>query len=423
MSFDTGLAGLSASSKSLDVIGNNIANANTVGMKSSRTEFADLVAASLGSGGSATGAGIGVTIAAIAQQFTQGDITTTGNNLDVAINGGGFFRVTKTDGTTAYTRDGEFKLDKNGFLVTNTGANVMGYPTDLKGTPTSTTAIKMSVPTGAPIPAKETTAITIGMNLDARAVIASSATPPTPVSTYGTSLTAYDSQGVPVPVNLYFSKIDPAVGPSTGTGATTTTPATDQWEVFTSATGGAANSVGIMAFDATGALVPSATTFGSLTLTPASSSSIVTPFTATVDVSGITQYGTAFNVSNLTQDGYTAGDLTGVTIGQDGVITTNYSNGQTQAKGQIALASFRNMQGLAPTGAGEYVETFASGQPVQGAPNSGQFGALRSGAVEASNVDLTAQLVDMMTAQRNYQANAQTIKTQDQIMSTLVNLR
>ena len=428
MSFQTGLSGLNASSKSLDVIGNNIANANTVGMKSSRAEFADLVASSLGTGGGGKTAGIGVATATIAQQFTQGNINITGNSLDVAINGGGFFQVTKTDGSAAYTRDGQFKLDKDGNIITNTGANLMGFPTDLKGVPTSITPQKMTVPTNAPIPASATTLMTAEFNLDARTKIASSVVPPTPIGTYGTSLNAYDSQGVALPVSLYFSKLDPATS-----GLTTTVP-TDQWAVYDNTVAVAPAvlaPIGFLAFDSTGKLSQTfnsskaaTATLGQLpvTLTP-KPPSIVPAFIPTLDLSKTTQFGVAFNVSNLTQNGYTAGELTGLSIEPSGVITTRYSNGQTQSRGKIALADFRNVQGLSPVGAGEYQETFASGQPVQGSPATGKFGELRAGALEESNVDLTAELVNMMTAQRAYQANAQTIKTQDQVLSTLVNLR
>lgn len=444
MSFQTGLSGLNVSSKSLDVIGNNIANANTVGFKSSRNEFSELVSSSLGTGGGG-GVGIGAATAAISQQFTQGNINITGNSLDVAINGGGFFQVTKTDGTAAYTRDGEFKLDKDGNIITNTGSFLMGYPTDLKGVPTSITPQKMSIPTGAPIPASQTTTITAEFNLDARAKIASTVVPPTPIGTYGTSITNYDSQGVPLPFNMYFQKIgttttDPARGvdlPVPLALATATNQAIDQWAIYDTSTVDFSTNpatpppIGFIAFDSTGALAATydataveTTTFGILpiTLTPAAPS-IVLPFNPNLDLTKTTQYGTAFNVSNLTQDGYTAGDLTGVSIEPTGVITTRYSNGQTQSRGQLSLADFRNVQGLRPIGGGEYLETYASGQPVQGSPGIGKYGELRAGAVEESNVDLTAELVSMMTAQRNYQANAQTIKTQDQIMQTLVNLR
>jgi len=404
MSFQTGLSGLNASSRNLDVIGNNIANANTTGMKSSRTEFGDLVASSLGAAGGSSGAGIGVAVQTIAQQFTQGNINTTGNSLDVAINGGGFFQLTQTDGSLAYTRDGSFKLDKDGYIITNTGANLMGYPTDTAGNTTSTTSATLQLPTTAPIAAKETTAITAEFNLDARAVVAASVTPNTPRTTYGTSLTVYDSQGATVPLNLYFSKA-----------ASTTT---DNWDVYDVATGG--TPLFQMQFDSTGKLV-SPTTSPSLTI--ATPSAVTPSITATLDISNVTQFGSDFAVSNLTQDGYASGELTGISIGESGLITTRYSNGQTQYNGQIALTDFRNTQGLQPLGNNAWAATYASGDPVQGAPGAGRFGSLRAGALEESNVDLTSELVNMMTAQRSYQANAQTIKTQDQIMSTLVNLR
>ena len=477
MSFQTGLSGLNASSRNLDVIGNNIANANTVGMKSSRAEFSEVIASSLGSAGSG-GSGIGVAVANVSQQFSQGNINITGNSMDVAINGAGFFQVTMPDQSRAYTRDGQFKLSKDGEIITNTGAQVMGFPTDLVGKPTSLTTQALTVPTGAPIAANATTAITTEFNLDARAKVATNVSPPTPITSYGTSMTAFDSQGVEVPVSLYFVKVgpDPSAAPPI---------AIDTWNVFdastvaggatalaANATVGATNAANFaldakntalnaaeaalaaagtptagwvdlptyalgtipastalpmasgelfqMTFDVNGKLVTPAAP-PALTLT--STNPAIGSFAATLDVTKATQFGTAFAVSNLTQDGYTAGELTGVSIDQSGVIMTRYSNGQTQARGQVALADFRNVQGLAPTGGGNWVETFGSGQPVQGSPGQGKMGGLRAGAVEESNVDLTAELVNMMTAQRAYQANAQTIKTQDQVLSTLVNLR
>ncbi|MBT9507708.1 flagellar hook protein FlgE [Rhodoferax sp.] len=403
MSFQTGLSGLNAASRNLDVIGNNIANANTTGMKASRTEFADIVAASTGgTGGNA--AGIGVEVAAVTQQFSQGNINITGRDLDLAINGGGFFQLEMPDGTAAYTRDGSFKLDKTGNLVTNKGAHVMGYPTDLLGVATSTTIQRLQLPTSAPIAANQTTAIVAEFNLDARAPVAASVVPPTPRTTYGTSLTAYDSQGVALPVNLYFERV--------------ATTGTDNWDVYDVATGGAP--VGQLNFDATGTLVSSS--LATLTLTPLPPS-IVPAFSPTVDVTNATQYGAGFSVSNLTQDGYAPGEFVGLKIGPDGVIVARYSNGETQAGGQVSLADFRNVQGLTPTGGGNWIESSASGQPIQGAPGQGKLGALNAGALEESNVDVTEELINMMTAQRAYQANAQTIKTQDQVLSTLVNLR
>jgi len=403
MSFQTGLSGLSASSRSLDVIGNNIANANTIGMKSSRAEFGDLVASALGAGGGG-GAGIGVSVAAIAQQFTQGNIVTTGNTLDVAINGSGFFQLTQPDGSLAYTRDGEFKLDKDGYIKTNTGAFVMGYPTDLAGNSTGVTAQTLQLPTNAPIGAQATTAISAEFNLDARAPVAATVVPPTPRTTYGTSLTVFDTQGVPLPINLYFERV-----------ASTTT---DNWDVYDVATGGTA--LFQMQFNANGVLTSPATTPTITITTP----SVITPnITATLDVSQVTQFGSEFAVSDLTQNGYAPGELTGLSIGEGGLITTRYSNGQTQYNGQITLADFRNVQALVPLGGNAWASSFDSGEPVLGSPGNGKFGVLRAGALEESNVDLTSELVSMMTAQRAYQANAQTIKTQDQVLSTLVNLR
>ncbi len=435
MSFQTGLSGLNASSKNLDVIGNNIANANTVGMKSARAEFADIVASSLGSGGTGNGAGIGVSVATISQMFTQGNVTITGNSMDVAVNGSGFFQVQKTDGSTAYTRDGQFKLDKDGNIITNTGANVMGYPTNELGESTSITPQKLSVPTGAPIPAKATTTITAEFNLDSRAKIATTA-PATPLSTYGTSITTYDTQGNALPVSMYFTRVDPAAAYDAlnpllgGSPLGVTVPATDQWAIYDSLT--ATAPIAYLAFDGTGALQGLYDPAGAASATPGQvgitipnpSFPTAGPVPVTLDFSAVTQYGVNFAVSNLTQDGYTSGEFTGLSIDPKGVITTRYSNGQTKLDGgMIALGDFRNLQGLAPIGNGEYLETFKSGPVVLGQPTAGKFGELRSGAVEESNVDLTSELVNMMTAQRNYQANAQTIKTQDQIMSTLVNLR
>lgn len=417
MSFQTGLSGLAASSRSLDVIGNNIANSNTTGMKASRTEFADVVAASIGlSGGN--NAGLGVAIETVSQQFSQGNITVTGNNLDIAINGRGFFQLQKSDGTIAYTRAGDFKLDNQGNIITNAGDKVMGYTTDTKGVPTSATTTPLSLPTSAPIAAKQTTTITAEFNLDSRAntVYTPAPTNTPPYTTYGTALTVYDSQGAPIPFGVTFTR-----AASTPVGA----PTQDNWDVRDSSGNLLIDPTTAapiqLSFDATGKLIPPAV-LPKVTITP-TAPSIVPPFTATLDISKVSQYGAAFAVSNLTQDGYAPGSLTDISIGQDGVITARYSNGQSQGAGMVALADFRNVQGLSPIGGNNWVETYTSGQAMMGQPGVGKYGSTRSGSLEDSNVDLTAELVNMMTAQRAYQANAQTIKTQDQVMQTLVNLR
>jgi len=426
MSFQTGLSGLNAAAKNLDVIGNNIANSNTVGNKSSRAEFAAVVASAIGpSGGGGAGGGIGVEVGAISQQFSQGTINITGNNLDVAVNGGGFFQLKLSDGSPAFTRDGQFKLDATGNLKTNSGANVMGFPTDLAGVPTSTTPQALIIPTGAPIPAKETLIASAEFNLDARALDATQSAAagktPAPRSTYGTTITVFDQQGTASPLKLYFVKTD-------------TVP--NSWDVFTGLEGiplaaSTYSSIGQVTFDAAGRVtgpvlgagVGLTIAAGTIASSNPNEASGFMPQAIDVTMDSATQFGTSFAISNITQDGYTAGTLTGVSISEVGVITTRYSNGQSQATGQIALADFRNVQGLQPVGQGNWVETDGSGQPIQGSPGQGNFGTINSGALESSNVDLTAELVAMMTAQRDYQANAQTIKTQDQVLQTLVNLR
>ena len=423
MAFQHGLSGLNASSKNLDVIGHNIANANTTGFKSSRAEFADLVASSMGAGGGAN-YGIGVEVAAVAQQFSQGNVTVTGNNLDVAINGNGFFKVQQADGSAAYTRAGNFKLDKTGDLVTNGGAQVMGFRVDPATGLSTSEAQPLSFPTGAPIQAKQTESIKATLNLDARAKDSAgdaTATPPvpaTPRSTYGTSINVYDTQGVATPVNLYFMK--------------TANP--NEWAVYnqlddpTAVPPVTAISLGTIAFDENGKIDPATATL-TLTVSPTANPNAgtaapaVANFPVDIDMSGATQFGSKFAVADLSQDGYASGDLTSINISNDGMVMASYSNGVTRSEAQLALANFRNPQGLLAVGGNNWVESFDSGPAVLGKPGDGNFGALRSGALEDSNVDLTAELVNMMTAQRAYQANAQTIKTQDQVMSTLVNLR
>lgn len=404
MAFQQGLSGLNAASRNLDVIGHNIANANTVGMKTSRAEFAEVYASSINASGGAN-AGIGVSVASVSQMFTQGNITVTGNDLDVAINGSGFYELSMPDGSINYTRAGMFKLDRDGNIITNNGGRLMGYPTDESGTRTAFESSPLRLTTGGPIPARQTESITAEFNLDARAPVAASVVPPTPFGTYGTTITAFDQQGLEVPVALVFEKIG-----------------NNQWNVFTGVNGAdpAASTPFQINFLPDGTL-DTATTIPPLQL--ASPNDPAAVFNVDLNFGRATQFGTSFAVSDLTQDGYRPGQLTSLGISEQGVIMARYSNGQSIAAGQVALVNFRNVQGLSPVGGGSWAQTFSSGEPVRGAPGEGNMGSLRSGAVEDSNVDLTAELVSMMTAQRAYQANAQTIKTQDQVLSTLLNMR
>ena len=374
MSFQTGLSGLNAASRNLDVIGNNIANANTVGSKVARAEFSEIVAASTIA---ATGRteGIGVEVATVSQQFTQGSVNITGSTLDLAINGAGFFAITQTDGTPAFTRAGEFKLDKVGNIVTNSGANLMGYPTTSVGVPTSSTLQPLQLPTSTPISANATTSIAAEFNVDARAVVWDSVVPTIPLTTYGTSVTTYDSQGTPIEQPLYMRKT-----------------ANDTWEVFTDPTDAvtAAASVAVtLSFNTNGQLLASVPAVPTISIT--SPNPTIGTFTPSLDVTNTTQFATSFAVSDLTQDGYAPGDFVALKINDNGIVTATYSNGQSQAAGQVALADFRNVQGLRPSAGGTWVETVASGQPVLGSPGVGKFGALRAGALEQSNIDLTSE--------------------------------
>ncbi len=448
MSFQTGLSGLNASSRNLDVIGHNIANANTTGMKASRIEFAELYASSLGAAGGSN-AGIGVQVATVSQLFTQGNIKVTGNQLDLAINGSGFFQVKATDGSTLYSRNGEFKLDKDGYIITNNGARLQGYATDEVGKRTSVVTQDLKLPTGASIDPRATgtgpepNGISITANLDARAealgplTITNPTTPAGPdalsadAKQYGTALNVFDGQGNAIPVQLYFVKNAARADDPATTTVNEAVPA-NSWEVYASLDGGrnviGGASLGRMVFDSSGKLASSSVNdLVIAATTPATipSATLTIPINLQDEAgrSTITQFGSKFGVFDLKQDGYSSGELTSIDIGENGVILARYSNGVSKAEGQVALGNFRNLQGLQPVNGGYWSETFASGQVVLGGPQEGRLGLIRQSALEESNVDLTQELVNMIVAQRSYQANAQTIKTQDQIQQTLVNLR
>jgi len=262
--------------------------------------------------------------------------------------------------------------------------------------------------------AMATTTITAEFNLPASdTTVYNAATNTPPYTKYGTALSVFDSQGNAIPFSVNFTRAAGTAGP----------PALDNWQVWDAnapPTNPANTPLFTLSFDATGALVAPVV---APTVTIATPSPTTPNITATMNVSGATQFATAFGVTNLSQNGYTAGSFVGLSIAETGVISARYSNGQTQAAGMLALADFRNVQGLAPVGGNNWIETYTSGQPLMGQPGQGKFGVTRAGALEDSNVDLTAELVNMMNAQRAYQANAQTIKTQDQVLQTLVNLR
>jgi flagellar hook protein FlgE len=639
MGFQQGLSGLNVSAKALDAIGNNIANSSTVGFKSSQVQFADVYAAALGGGGAGQ-IGIGASAPSIAQLFTQGNITTTNNPLDMAINGGGFYRLSDS-GTPVYSRNGQFSLDKDGYMVNTGGLRVTGYgaddtgaivPGDFVDLRLSTTNIEPSATTASNVlvnldsravppaamtsgtltgnaPPVATLVITAGNNTLDITVDGVAATVDVPIATYAsrgdlatalqaainghptlvaantlvdvtvntlgalvissrssgtqgsqgtgstvvqtggdgltdllggapvavsgfdnfsstntlsytgsTAQTVYDSLGNPHNLTMYFAKTanqntwqlytaldgtftgvtatsTPTAGTLTGSAYTANAanaggtlnltvdgaaqavvvpagayataaalaaalnavpvPGATASDVggaivLTSATAGGSSSVtlGAGAFGAlvmgtptaaagvaaTTSVVPTATilsfdTTGALTTAMPLSLSFdpatgaTNPLQFTLDFTGTSQYGINFGVNQLLQDGYTSGRLTGLSVSSDGTVQGRYSNGKTRNQGQIVLVNFNNANGLTSLGNNVWGETSESGQPIPGTPGQGSLGLIQSAAIEESNTDLTAELVNMITQQRVYQANAQTIKTQDQVLQTLVNLR
>lgn len=412
MSFQQGLSGLNASSKALDVISNNVANSNTVGFKQSEAHFSDVYAASLSRTGD-NQVGIGTMVSSISQVFTQGNVTVTDNPLDVAINGNGFFRMSQ-NGTISYTRNGQFDVDKNGYIVNDQGLRLTGYPADSSGTILSASPTDLTVDTSDLTPTATSTA-SVGLNLDSR----ESAPSNSPFSmtdpksyTSSTALTVYDSLGNAHTSTMYFVKSATA----------------GQWDMYTSLDGGAVGAATSLTFSSSGALsavsqggvaVPNDAIPQSVTV----STGAVSPLDFTMDFSKTTQFGSSFGVNLMSQNGFSAGRLSGLNIDDDGIVQARYSNGQSRNLGQVALANFTAPNGLVSLGNNQWAESSESGPPLVGKPGTSSLGVLQSSAVEESNVDLTEQLVDMITMQRAYQANAQSIKTEDQIMQTLVNLR
>lgn len=397
MSFETALTGLKAATADLDVTSNNIANSATVGFKYSRAEFADIFATS-GLGIASNAIGQGVRLANVAQQFTQGQFDFTGNSLDLAVNGSGFFRMSN-DGALSYTRAGTFQLDREGFIIDADGRNLTGYQAAADGTITGALS-PLKINTGNVTP-RATSTLDITANLDAGASPVAVAFDPTVPASYNfsTSTAVYDEQGTSHLAMLYFRKT-----------------AANTWDVYVD--GGAGTSV---APDATLTFADN----GNITGTPSATFNIAGAGApaVNVDFSSLTQYGSPFEVWELAQNGYSAGQFTGLGVESDGRLVARYTNGQSQVLGQVALTRFPSPQNLQPTGDTSWIQTFASGDALTGAPGSSGLGGLKAGALEQSNVNLTEQLVAMITAQRNFQANSQMISTQDQITQEILNIR
>ncbi|MCM2330093.1 flagellar hook protein FlgE [Geopseudomonas sagittaria] len=395
MGFSQALSGLNAASKNLDVMGNNIANAQTVGYKSASMQFADVYAGAK--------VGLGVSVAAIQQNFKDGNLEATGRNLDLAISGGGFLRFDQGE-QIIYARNGQLTMTPDGFLENAQGGRLTGYP----GAAGSGGQLQQLNVSAAGLPAKATGEVKATMNLNAgMATLDPAAFDPLKPATYSyaNGATVFDSQGTAQTLTLYFIK----------TGVNT-------WEVKAGRStpeGQQFSETDIpLAFDSNGLLVagyePGNVTFAL--------DNGANNLDFKLNLTGSTQFANEFELGSLTQDGYTSGSLTGISVDKKGQVIGNYSNERTLVLGTIAMANFRNPEGLTPVGGG-WVETADSGQVLIGEAGTGLFGSVEAGVIETSNVDLTKELVNLIIAQRNFQANAQTIKLQDEVLQQAVNLR
>jgi flagellar hook protein FlgE len=405
MPFAIALSGLNAASSDLEVTANNIANANTNGFKKSRAQFAEVFAVGTQSVGSSA-SGSGVRLSAVAQQFTQGNIDFTDNALDLAIAGEGFF-VLSDNGARSYSRAGAFGVDNEGYVVTSEGARLQAYPYAGSGLFNTGTPQDLQLLTGANPPAA-TTSASFGINLPADAAV-----PPNPVFdpadpssfNHTTSVTIYDSLGAAHTATVYFVK-DAAV---------------NTWNTEVEIEGNPVAGSTQITFGPDGTLQTPAG--GNMPLGPYNPGTGAAPINMALNFGTATQFGNNFGVNSLSQDGFTTGRLTGVSVDPEGVVFARFTNGQSTSLGKLALANFVNSQGLQQLGDTSWGESFQSGDALLGEAGTASFGNIQSGALEASNVDLTAQLVQMITAQRNFQANAQVISTADTVTQTVINIR
>lgn len=449
MSFNTALSGLNAATADLNVKSNNIANVNTTGFKESRAEFGDVFAVSAFGTTSSTAIGNGVVLQNVAQQFNQGNLEFTDNSLDLAISGEGFFALAPEldSGEVIYTRAGEFNVNRDGYIVSNEGLFLRTFPVDAEGniaatSITATNPIQLPPSVGAPEP---TSQLSIATNLPSNAdpIIDNAAVPPgiLPIDpanaesfNFSTSATIFDSLGNEHILTTYYQKIDATAddgGSPVGdnqwqsavyvdggdvVGGTAGTPFQLADDIRVSFTpGGRLDTVDPspleIAFDADGA-------GGLFEWASGADSQVVN-----ISLAGSTQNSGPFNVGALTVNGFPTGRLTGVDVSDDGLIRATYSNGQAVPIGKIALGNFANPQALNKIGNTAWRETTDSGPVIAGEASTGSFGQIQAGALETSNVDLTKELVGLITAQRNFQANSKAIETNNAITQTIINLQ
>ncbi|HBM28724.1 flagellar hook protein FlgE [Halomonas sp. CnH100-B] len=405
MSFTQALSGLNAQQEKLGVVGNNIANSQTVGFKSSNVQFADVFANSR--------VGLGVRTSAVLQNFSQGNIESTSRNMDLAIAGEGFFRYQQPNGEIGYSRNGQLTMTSDGRLVNAQGAQIMGYPADAEGNvQEGGNVVPMEIPPGD-LPANATTGLDISLNLNSGQPVIAAAFDADNANTYNysTNATVFDSQGNARNLSVYFTKT-----------------AANEWEVNGRLSGGPADggtydvALGNLTFTQNGTLQADNSTNALFNNNEFGAGNPLAALDIELSFEGSTQFASESTVNDTVQDGYTSGALVGITIEEDGTIMRNYSNEESRAAGQVTLVTFRNPEGLRPEGENLWAATGTSGQELLGAPGAGLRGLIQPSAIETSNVDMARELVDMIVAQRAYQANSQTISTQDELLQTIINI-
>ena len=397
------VSGLNSYGNAMSVIGNNIANVGTVGFKSSRSSFADLVSASLGGGSSAAQVGLGVFLNDVQTSFSQGSLTSTGNTLDLAIDGTGFFQLRDNAGVASYSRAGNFEVNNVGQIVDPSGRFLQGYQTSSTGVVLGTVGnITLSTATVAP---QATSTAKVVANLDSTAAVPGTAFAVTDPTTYNFSngMAFYDSLGTQHQLRLYYVK----------------TATANTWNLYSQVDGGAATARTDLAFNSSGVL----TGGGAQTFSLAVTGGAATPQSVAMDLSAMTQFGATSNLTDQTQNGFTSGSFQSLSIDPVGRVVAQFSNGQTRTLAQIVLNRFSNPNGLVRSGENTFAETVDSGAPLAGAPTNNGLGRLISQTIEQSNVDLGKEFVDMIITQRAFQANSRAITTSDEMLQELVNLK
>lgn len=432
----SGVSGIKAEGEALGVVGDNISNTNTVGFKAQRAVFQDVLGHSISAGTTSALPGSGVRMADVQQLFTQGSLSNTGVATDLALSGDGFFVM---QGNLAgvqgnfYTRNGQWTIDKEGFITNLDGLKAQGYAA-LQAGGFAASVSSIQVPTAAISP-NATTTMTVTANLDSNAAVptaAWNAQNPAATSNFSTSISVFDSLGNAHTVDVYFRK--------TGAGAWEYHALGKAGEVTTPAPGAPTDvytqlGTGTMTFTTSGALqslTPNPPTMG-VTFTGAAAQTITADFgnaitppvggTAGTGLDGITQFSGASNVSSQQQNGYASGSLSGIGVDGTGVVRGMYTNGQQLAIGQLAIAKFQANESLGRAGNNMWIETRESGNAALGTAGSGGRGAVSSGALEGSNVDLAQQFVDLIAHQRAFEANSKTITTADEMLQTLQNIK